>query len=103
MPVAMPAQRIRVDRDGIIAVRATCKRDTTCVGAILVDSFHVSYGRADLSIPAHATRRVPVGVTGAGLRYLRRHGKDRGFATVPLTDQNAPLSSSKTLTILAPH
>jgi hypothetical protein len=100
--VVIHAQRVRIDRDGVIAIRGTCRRDTTCVGAILVDG-RVSYGRADLRIPAHATRRVRVAVPAAGRRYLRRHRRDRHvFATVALKD-NVPISISSRLTLLRPH
>jgi hypothetical protein len=104
-PVKMPAQRIRVSSDGIIAIKATCARSTACVGAILVDSANESYGRADFNVPANATRHVLVGVPSAAIRYLRKHGKDKAFATVQLNDnsQLADLSSSKTLTILPPR
>jgi hypothetical protein len=44
---------------------------------------------------------VLVGFTAAGVRYLRRHGHDRGFATVPL--QGDTLSVSHSLTLLAPR
>ena len=98
----MPAQTLRVASDGIIAVKATCNRSERCIGAILVDG-HVSYGRADLRIAGHATRRIEVAVPAAGIKYLRRHGRDRtAFATVPLTD-NTPISISKTLTLLPPR
>jgi len=51
----------------------------------------------------HATRRIEVAVPAAGIKYLRRHGRDRtAFATVPLTD-NTPISISKTLTLLPPR
>jgi hypothetical protein len=101
-PVLIRSQRVRADRDWIIAVRAICRRDTACVGAILVDG-RVSYGRADLRIGAHATRRVRVAVPAAGRRYLRRHRRDRRvFATVALKD-NAPISISSRLTLLRPR
>ena len=84
-------------------MRATCRLTKTCIGAIIVAG-RVSYGRADLRIPAGATRRVLVGVPARGRRYLRRHGRDRqGFATVPLIYDDAPVSISSTLTILAPR
>jgi hypothetical protein len=102
-PVRIPRQRVRLARDGILAVRARCRLDKTCVGAIIVDG-RVSYGRADLRIAAGATRRVLVGVPARGRRYLRRHRRDRnGFATVPLIYDDAPVSVSSRLTILAPR
>jgi hypothetical protein len=101
-PVRIRTQRIRVDRDGIIGVRATCARDKRCVGAILVDGYNTSYGRADLNIRAHKTRTVHVYVPRKGRRYLRKHGRDKQvYATVPLKD-NVPVSISKRLTLL-PH
>jgi hypothetical protein len=103
-PVRIRKQRVRVDRDGILTVRATCRLAKKCVGAILIDSFKVSYGRADLRIPARATRKVSVGVSAKAIRYLRRHRIDRtGFATVPLIYNDAPVSVSSTLTILPPR
>jgi hypothetical protein len=102
-PVRIPRQPVRVADDWIFAVRATCRLTKTCIGAIIVAG-RVSYGRADLRIPAGATRRVLVGVPARGRRYLRRHGRDRkGFATVPLIYDDAPVSISSTLTILAPR
>jgi hypothetical protein len=99
-PVRIPSQKLRVDRFGQIGVRATCARDRKCVGAILVDSSNASYGRANLVIRAHKTRRVWVDVPRKARRYLKRHGRDKGaYATVPLKD-NAPLSISKPLTLL---
>jgi hypothetical protein len=101
-PVRIKRQKIRVDRDGIIGVRATCARDKKCVGAILVDGYNASYGRADLRVKAHKTRTVYVYVPRKGRRYLKRHGGDKhAFATVPLKD-NAPLSIGDELTLL-PH
>jgi hypothetical protein len=102
-PVRIPRQRVRVADDWIFAVRATCRLTETCIGAIIVAG-RVEYGRADLRIPAGATRRVLVGVSARGRRSLRRHGRDRrGFATVPLINDDAPVSISSTLTILAPR
>lgn len=100
-PVLIHKQRVRADRDWIIAVRATCRRSKECVGAILIEG-RVSYGRADLRIPARATRRVEVGIRKRGRRSLRRRGPDRdAFAAVPLTDFT--LSVSRTLTLIAPR
>jgi hypothetical protein len=94
---------VRVARDWILAVRARCRLDKPCVGAIIVDG-RVPYGRADLRIPAGAVRRVLVGVSARGRRYLRRHRRDRnGFATVPLIYDDAPVSVGPKLTIIAPR
>jgi hypothetical protein len=102
-PVRIPRQQVRVARDGIMAVRATCRLSKPCIGAIIVAG-RASYGRADLRIPAGATRRVLVGVPARGLRSLRRHRRDRrAFATVPLVYDDAPVSVGPTLTILAPR
>jgi hypothetical protein len=102
-PVRIPRQRVRVADDWIFAVRATCRLTKTCIGAIIVAG-RVEYGRADLRIPAGATRRVLVGVSAQGRRSLRRHRRDRrGFATVPLIYDDAPVSISSKLTILAPR
>jgi len=102
VPVKIRSQEIRVDRDGIIGIRAYCTLSRTCDGAILVDG-HVSYGRADLRIPAHKTRTVYVAVPSKGRRYLKRHGHDRQvYATVPLKGDQ-PVSVSKRLTLLLPH
>ena len=100
-PVRIATQRVRVDRDGIIAIRATCRLAKPCIGAIIVDG-RVSYGRADLRIPARATRRVLVGVPARAVLSLRRQGADRRvYATVPLIYDDAPVSISSRLTILA--
>jgi hypothetical protein len=101
-PVRIPRQRVRVADDWIFAVRATCRLTEDCIGAIIVAG-RVPYGRADLRIPAGATRRVLVGVGRRGRRYLRRHRRDRrGFATVPLTNDDTAVSIGPSLTILAP-
>jgi hypothetical protein len=101
--VRIPSQKLRVDRFGQIGVRATCARDRKCVGAILVDSSNASYGRANLVIRAHKTRRVWVDVPRKARRYLKRHGRDKGaYATVPLKG-DAPLSISEPLTLLPPR
>ena len=104
MPVRIASQTIRVARDRVIGVRATCRFDKKCVGAILVNNLHFEYGSANLRIPAHKTRKVLVPVSRQGVRYLRRHGRDRGaFATVPLIYRHAPLSFSDRLTLLPPR
>jgi hypothetical protein len=96
----MPKQSLRVDGYGEIAIRARCIRDARCIGAILVDG-RVSYGRADLRIPAHTTRYVRVAVPARALRYLAIHPRDpTAFATAATTDFK--LSVSYALTILAP-
>lgn len=102
MPVAIPSQTIKVDRNGIFGVRATCQLDRRCVGAIVVAGVDASYGRADLRIAAHTTRVVLVGSSRQGLRYLRRHGRDRVVVNVPLV-RNDVLSFSGLLTLLAPR
>jgi hypothetical protein len=113
--VTIPRQRIRVARDRIFGVHATCRRTANCVGAILVDSDNLScsspdgicfsrYGRADLRIPAQTTEKVLVGVTRKGLRYLRRHRRDRDVtATVYLYDVQDGTRYSGRLTLLAPR
>jgi hypothetical protein len=99
-PVRVRHQRIRVDRFGQIGVRATCARDTKCSGVILVDGYDVSYGRADLVMRAHKTRKVWIDVPRKARRYLKRHGPDRkAFATVALKD-DSPVSISDYLTLL---
>jgi hypothetical protein len=104
MPVRIASQTIRVARDRVIGVRATCRLNKKCVGAILINNLHFEYGRANLSIPAHKTRKVLVPVSRQGVRYLRRHGRDRGaFATVPLIYRHAALSISDRLTLLPPR
>ena len=104
MPVRIASQTIRVARDRIIGVHASCRLNKKCIGAILVDNVHFEYGRANLRIPAHKSRNVLVPVSRQGVRYLRRHGHDRGaFATVPLIYRHAALSFSDRLTLLPPR
>jgi hypothetical protein len=104
MPVRIASQKIRVARDRVIGVRATCRLDKRCIGAILVNNLQFEYGRANLRIPAHDTRKVLVPVSRQGIRYLRRHGRDRhAFATVPLIYRHAALSISDRLTLLPPR
>ena len=100
MPVKIKRQTVRVNANSIIAIRARCRLSSRCNGAIIVQG-HVEYGRANLRIPAKATRRVRVFVTRAGRRYLDEHGADStGFATVPLKDKDQPVSVSGDLTLL---
>src|SRR3954454_11308823 len=67
MPVAIPKQTLRVARDRVIGVHATCRLNKRCVGAILVANVHFEYGRANLRIPAHKTRKVLVPVSKQGV------------------------------------
>jgi hypothetical protein len=113
-PVEMPDQTVGGTRDRVVAVRATCTLDHDCVGAIILTSFKGDfgsyefpgeYGRADLEIPAGETRKVKVGISKAGLAYLKKHGDDRSaFATAPLVphDPPDPASISGDITVLAP-
>ena len=115
--VLVRSQKIRVARDRIFGVRATCLLRRPCVGAILVDSPNpccepdniangVSrYGRADLRIPAHATRKVLVGITRRGFSYLKRHRRDPDAYTVVQLIQNKDdiVDVSPYLTMLAPR
>lgn len=103
-PVDLPEQRIGGARDRIVAVKATCRLDSECVGAIILNGRHVyEYGRADLRIPAQTTRKVKVGISRKGLAALKKKGDDRGaFVTVPLVDPTQPVSFSKRITLLAP-
>ena len=115
--VLVRSQKIRVARDRIFGVRATCLLNHRCVGAILVDSPNpccepdniahgVSrYGRANLRIPAHETRKVLVGITRRGFRYLKRHGRDPDAYTVVQLIQNKDdiVDVSDYLTMLAPR
>lgn len=100
-PVDVPQQIIAPPRNRVIRLTATCNLDTECVGAIIVDSLKLEYGRADLEIPAHVTERVKVGISRKALDYLRRKGDRRVFATVPLRSDD-PVSFSDKLTLLAP-
>jgi hypothetical protein len=62
------------------------------------------YGRANLRIPAHKTRTVLVAITQRGLRYLRRHGRDRdAFAAVALVPDPEANSFSGRITLLPPR
>jgi hypothetical protein len=102
-PVKIASQTIRVAGDGLIGIRAKCRRKRTCVGAILVSS-DVEYGRANLRIPAGKTRTVLVAVTAKARRHLESQGRDRQvYATVPLTADDAPVSISGRLTLLPPR
>jgi hypothetical protein len=101
-PVRIRSQSVRVKGNAIVAIRARCRLARACRGAILL-SGRVEYGRANLRIAAHTTRRVRVGVTRAGRRNLRRNGSDRQvFATVPLKTDH-PVSFSRRLTLLPPR
>jgi hypothetical protein len=101
IPVVVSRRTVRVGSDGIVGVHARCTLAKTCDGAILLNG-HVAYGRANLHIPAHATRVVYVAVPRAGRRYLSRHRRDRSaFATVALKSDD-PVSTSHTFTLL-PH
>ena len=106
-PVKVPTQTIRVARDRVFGVHATCRLNRKCIGAIIVNSFgpkFIEYGRADLRIPPHTSRKVLVPITRSGLRYLRRHGRDnKVFATVPLIYQHAPVSIHNRFTLLPPR
>jgi hypothetical protein len=102
MPVRIGVQKLRPGADGVVGVRARCALRRRCVGAILLDGA-VQYGRADLNIPAGATRTVRVFVTAAGRSRLKRRGADRRVvATVPLRG-SAPVSFSDWLTLLPPR
>ena len=82
-------------RDQVVSIRATCKLEQDCIGAIILTSFkgEFEYGRADLEIPAGQTARVKVSISKKGLEYLKKHGKDkRAFATIPLIDDTQPVS-----------
>ena len=99
-PVDMPDQTVGGTRDRIVAIRSTCTLDHDCVGAIILTSFKGDfgsadfpgeYGRADLEIPAGATKNVKVGISKQGLEYLKKHGPDKSaFATAPLVDRVPP-------------
>jgi hypothetical protein len=100
-PVEIERQTVRVDRYREIGIRATCRIEVECDGAILVDGNEVSYGRADLRIPAGKTRTVYVFVPREARRHLRREGRDsRAFATVALKAEDQPVSVSPRLTLL---
>jgi hypothetical protein len=111
-PVEMPEQTVGGTRDGVVSIRATCMLDQDCVGAIILTSFKGQfgdpdtpgeYGRADLEIPAGATKNVKVGISKKGLEYLKKHGPDKtAFATVPLADKKQPLSISDDIKLLKP-
>lgn len=100
-PVDVPLQIIAPPRNRVIRLTATCNLDTECVGAIIVDSLKLEYGRADLEIPAHVTETVKVGISRKALDYLKKKGDRRVFATVPLKSDD-PVSFSDKLTLLAP-
>lgn len=100
-PVDILAQELRGTRDRIVSVTATCNLETTCVGAIILDSRPLEYGRADLRIPAQTTAKVPVGISQKGLDRLRDRGDQKAFAVVPLRGSEV-LSISETLTLIAP-
>ena len=104
-------QTVGGTRDGIVSIRSTCTLDHDCVGAIILNSFKGNfdpptgneYGRADLKIPAGETKKVKVGISKKGLKYLKAHGPDKGaFATVPLVDNGVPVSISDDITLLKP-
>jgi hypothetical protein len=100
-PVEIEPQTVRVDRYREIGIRATCVIEVECDGAILVNRGELSYGRADLRIPAGKTRTVYVFVPRKGRRYLRRNGRDRrAYATVPLKSEEHPVSVSPRITLL---
>ena len=105
-PVQVPKQRVRVARDRIFGVHATCRLNRKCIGAIIVNSAgpeFIEYGRSNLRIPPHTTRKVLVGITQPGLRYLRQRGVDRqAFATVPLVYGDEPVSFRNRFTLLPP-
>jgi hypothetical protein len=98
---------VRVARDRIFGIHATCRLDRKCIGAIIVSGLHrdlLEYGRANLRISAHTSRKVLVGITQKGLRYLERHGRDgHVFAAVPLIYRHAPVSVSPQFTLLPPR
>lgn len=100
-PVDVPQQIIAPPRNRVIRLTATCNLDTECVGAIIVDSLKLEYGRADLEISAHVTETVKVGLSRKALDYLREKGDRRVFTTVPLKSDD-PVSFSDKLTLLAP-
>lgn len=99
-PVVIRTQTVRINSDGIVGIRATCRRRRRCVGAIIVEG-HVQYGRADLRIPAHGARVVRVALGRKGRRYLNQHGCDRRvLAFVPLNEsgrESFPFSHRLTL------
>jgi hypothetical protein len=102
-PVEIPAQEVGGTRDRVVAIRATCNFDRDCVGAIILGNRRFEYGRADLEIPVGETRAVRVGISKEGKRYLEEKGPDeKAFATVPLIYDDAPVSVSGKLTLLAP-
>jgi hypothetical protein len=102
-PVEIPGQKVGGTRDRVVSIKATCELGHDCVGAIILSSFKGAddfkpfgeYGRADLKIPAGETRNVKVGISKAGLAYLKKNGPDKsGFATVPLIDDAPPVPVS---------
>lgn len=101
-PVDVPRQTIDAPRKRIVGITATCNLDEECVGAIILDSLKIEYGRANLRIPAHTTKTVFVGLTRKAFRYLKKRDSRKAFATVPLIDEDAPVSFSGKLTLLAP-
>ena len=105
-PVHIPKQRVRVARDHIFGVHATCRLNRKCIGAIIVNSAgpkFIEYGRSNLRIPPHTTRKVLVAITRDGLRYLRQQGVDRlAFAAVPLVYKDEPVSFRNRFTLLPP-
>jgi hypothetical protein len=111
----MPKQRVRVARDRIFSVRAKCRLNRICIGAIIVNDLHrrrsekgqpgmFEYGRANLRIPPHKWRKVLVGMTREGRRFLRSHGRRRpAFATAPLIYGDVLVSVSGRLRLRLPR
>ncbi|MFL5824029.1 MAG: hypothetical protein ACJ764_11365 [Solirubrobacteraceae bacterium] len=81
--VKVLTRRFRPNRHGILDVRMKCQWTAKCQGAFegvdMEDNFFTppKIAASDFTIPAGATRTVPIAVTRRGMKSLKRHHRLR--------------------------
>lgn len=103
MAVEIAPQRIAVSEAGIAGVSATCTLDRECVGAIVLTSPELEYGRADLRIAAGTTGTVSVALSPEAARDLQQRGEAEVIASIGFLDEEISAAFSPPLTLLPPE
>ncbi len=103
--VDIPAQTVGPPRNRVVRMTGTCNLDVECVGAIILSSSKLEFGRADLRMPPLATSVVKVAISREALEYLDEQGPKGAKAGIQLNTGDPDvldLSLSGRLTLLSP-
>jgi hypothetical protein len=102
--VSLSTHTVTVDRHGRALVRLRCTADTdgSCQGTLTLTAAGTErFGRAHFKIASSKAGAVPVKLSRAALRALRRHGKLRALATTVAHDAaGTPKTNTSRLTLV---